>query len=353
MGWLAWSAGGDTGRVHPSVTVDSEVETGALMIEGPLPSELRAVTLLEVGCLHPEPSLLRIQSIPGEGFSVLITRGTKIFHALISHTLRARTDLFRLVFNWNSVDGSGSLSIEHPGDSGLFAKPLKGCPALPGALILGAISEMRARQDNVDATSHIGFHKGRMAIGPCATMDFHTPILTPRGYVEIGTLRSGDTVVSGNGDIVPVLALFKRVVPAFGSAAPIRLRAPYFGLQSDLVMAAPQRLIVGGSNVEYTFGCDSVLIPAHHLINGTAAIRQPTQGLATYYQLLLPNCEPVIASNLQVESLFVGRLRRRKDIFEYTTLARLPRYALPEHAPQAIQILRPFEAITLAAMRAA
>lgn len=353
MGWLAWSAVTDTGRVHPSVTGEGDIETGALVLEGPLPSELRAATLLEVGCLHPEPCLLRIQSIPGEGFSVLLTRGADVFHALISHTLRARTATFRLTFNWDARDGSGNLSIEHPGDPAIFSSNLKACPALPDALILGAISELRMQSDLGETLEYVGFHKGPLAIGPAGTLDYHTPILTPRGYLAIGALRCGDTVINGTGETVPVLACFKRVVPAYGSGAPVRLRAPYFGLQSDLVMAGTQHLIAGGSNVEYTFGRDTVMIPAQHLVNGTAAIAQPTTGLATYYQLLLPDGDPIVASNVQLESLFVGRLRRRKEIFRYTTLAQMPRHVVPEHATPVSQILRPFEAITLAAMRAA
>jgi hypothetical protein len=96
-----------------------------------------------------------------------------------------------------------------------------------------------------------------------------------------------------------------------------------------------------------------VLIPAQHLINGTAAIAQPTNGTTTYFQLLLPESEAFIASELSLESLFIGRMRRRKDIFNYTTLAALPRNLLPEHSVTLSQILLQFEAITLAAMRAA
>lgn len=352
MGWLAYSGGGNSTVAHASVTPQSLITCGALVIEGALPSDRRAATLLEVATLHPEPALLRIQSIPGEGFSVLISAGTNVFHAILSHTLESRTERFRLTLNWNSADGSGLLAIEHPGDHALFTRKLGACIALPGSLILGALSEFRAAQPS-QQLSYIGFHKGLLAVGPTPTLDYHTPVLTPQGYRPIGAMRPGDTVVSANGDIVPVLGLFKKVTPAFGSYAPVRLRAPYFGLQSDLVMAGTQRMIAGGSDVEYTFGRDEVLIPAQHLINGTAAIAQPTHGTATYYQLLLPTNESFIASEICLESLFIGRLRRKKEIFAYTTLAALPRHLLPEHAASAGQILRPFEAITLAAMRAA
>ncbi len=352
MGWLAWSNGSENNAVHGSVTPHSQVTCGALVLEAPLPSETRAATLLEVATLHPTPALLRIQSIPGEGFSVLLSSGTSVFHALVSHTLQARTDTFRLTLNWDANSGNGLLSIEHPGDDALFTREITACIPMPGAIIHGALSEMREHA-STQKLSHIGFHKGALSIGPAPTLDYHTPVLTPHGYRPIGTMQPGDTVVSASGDIVPVLGVFKKVTPPFGSNAPVRLRAPYFGLQSDLVMAGTQRLIVGGSDVEYTFGQDTVLIPARHLINGTAAIAQPASSTMTYYQLLLPESEAFIASELCLESLFVGRLRRRKDIFKYTTLSTLPRNLLPEHAATVSQILCPYEAITLAAMRAA
>lgn len=352
MGWLAWSGGGEAKALHSSVTAHSQITSGALVLEASLPSETRAATLLEVASLHPTPALLRIQSIPGEGFSVLLSSGGAVFHALVSHTLQARTDNFRLTLNWDAESGDGLLSIEHPGDDALFTREVVGCVPMPGALIHGALSEMRDPK-SAGKLSYIGFHKGALSIGPAPTLDYHTPVLTPQGYRPIGTMQPGDTVVSASGDIVPVLGIFKKVTPAFGSYAPVRLRAPYFGLHSDLVMAGTQRLIVGGSDVEYTFGCDTVLIPAQHLINGTAAIAQPAAGTMTYYQILLPESEAFIASELSLESLFVGRLRRRKDIFKYTTLAALPRNLLPEHAATVSQTLCPYEAITLAAMRAA
>jgi hypothetical protein len=350
MGWLAWSGGGETGAAHRDVTPKSQITKGALVIEAPLPSETRAMTLLEVSALHPTPSLLRVQSIPGEGFSILISSGGRVCHALISHTLRARTARFRLTLNWDAATGDGLLSVEHPGDDALFTREVTGCCAMPGALVLGALSEMRSAERRIELA---GFHSGPLAIGPSATLDYHTPVLTSFGYRKIGEIKAGETVITPSGSGVPVLGTFRTTHPGFASQAPVRLRAPYFGLQSDLVMAGTQRMIAGGSDVEYTFGQDNVLIPAQHLINGTAAIAQPASGLVTYFQLLLPQNEAIVASDVHMESLFIGRLRRKREIFKYTTLAALPRHLLPEHAKRPHQVLRPFEAVTLAAMRAA
>ncbi len=351
MGWIAWAAAGTPGVAHPSLTQCAQIETGALTFETQIPQSQNAETLLEVQAQHPEHSLLRIQAIPGEGFSILLTYGPHVFHALICHTLTARTARVRLTFNW-TASGKGALTIEHPGDDNLFFKSIDGCPPMPGALIVGALSQLHL-QPKSRTEDFIAFHQGALAVGPEPTLEYHTPILTPNGYQKIGTLQAGDLVISADGDIVPILGTLHSVVPPVGTFRPIRLRAPYFGLQSDLIVAATQRIIVGGSVVEYMFGRDSVQIPAEHLVNGTAAIHQPTQGLMRYHQVLLPHGQAITASGVQVESAFIGRIRRRKDLFPYTTLAHVPRHLLPEHAKPTRPVLKPFEAITLAEMRAA
>ena len=176
------------------------IETAALVLEAPLPSNRRAATLFEVASLHPD-------------------------------------------------------------DDALFTHDLAGCIPMPGALILKALAEMRSAEV-AQNLPYIGFHQGPIHVAPSSTLDYHTPVLKPLCYRKIGMMKPGDTAISTGGDIVPVLGVFKNTTPAFGSFAPVRLRAPYFVLQSDLVMAGAQRLIFGGSNAEYTFGCDEVLIPA-------------------------------------------------------------------------------------------
>ena len=99
----------------------------------------------------------------------------------------------------------------------------------------------------------------------------HTPITTQFGDKPICKLRRGDLVVTDEGELVPVLQVVRRIVPARGSFHPIRLRAPYFGLSRDIVVAPHQRLIMAGSQVEYIFSKEAVLVPARHLINDVSA----------------------------------------------------------------------------------
>ena len=110
---------------------------------------------------------------------------------------------------------------------------------------------------------------------------------------------------------------------------------------------------MSGSQVEYMFGREAVLVPAQHLLNDRSAL--PAQGPAfvTYYHLLLAGHEAIVAAGAPVESFYIGRLRRKPDQFESSVLAGFDRSRLPEHPKPVRPVLMPHEAVTLALSRAA
>ena len=190
-------------------------------------------------------------------------------------------------------------------------------------------------------------------IGPLPCLTQHTPVATPRGYVPIGSLKRGDQVFTEDGQIVPVLHCIAYRAPALGSFRSIRLRAPYFGLQQDIIAAPNQRLIMRGSEVEYLFDAEAVLVPARHLVNGFAARYEKVGPLVTHAQVVLPDHQPILAAGTAVESLYLGRLRRKPDALAASVMAHIPKTLLPEHGKPAYPVLRAFEAITLVEQRAA
>nr|WP_283254966.1 Hint domain-containing protein [Marivita sp. GX14005] len=179
------------------------------------------------------------------------------------------------------------------------------------------------------------------------------PLETAQGPRLVMSLRQGDVVRAAGGALVPVLHTAAREVPALGSFRPIRLRAPYFGLQQDVVVSRHQRLLVNGPEVEYLFGREEVLIPATALVDGYAARFEPAPRFARYHQILLPHHDAVRTSGAALESLYIGRMRRDTALLDASVLGGLPRALLPEHHRAGYQVLRAFEAITLAEARAA
>jgi hypothetical protein len=190
-------------------------------------------------------------------------------------------------------------------------------------------------------------------VGPTPTLGPDTMIDTPDGLRRAGTLKRGDTVRTRGGDIVPVLHRIDRTVPARGSFAPLRLRAPYFGLLEDVLVSTQQRLVIDGSEVEYLFNQEAVLVPARHLVNGFAARPEPTGPTMRYTQLILPAHEAVVAAGTAMESLYIGRLRRKRDLLDNTVLRGLDRGSLPEHGRSAHPELQWYDAIHLARQRVA
>ena len=107
--------------------------------------------------------------------------------------------------------------------------------------------------------------QGRAWIGPATLVD------TPGGARAAGLLRVGDRVMTDAGPLQ--LREVRRIeVPSRGSHTPVILRAPYFGATGDILVSADQRVRLSGSNVEYLFGDEAVLVEAGHLTDARSAL---------------------------------------------------------------------------------
>jgi hypothetical protein len=152
---------------------------------------------------------------------------------------------------------------------------------------------------------------------------------------------------------VPVLQTVARTVPARGSFAPIRIRAPYYGLIDDIIIAPEQHVVIDGPEVEYLFSCDKVLTPARHLANGFAAFSEPCGPLTRYTQLILPGHETLLAGGAALESMYIGGIRRDAHLLASSVMFGMDRNDLPEHEAPRHKVLNWYEAIHLAKRRAA
>ena len=75
--------------------------------------------------------------------------------------------------------------------------------------------------------------------------------------------------------------------------------------------------------------------------------------MAEYVQVVLPGHAALIAAGCALESLYIGRIRRKPALHAASVLAGVPDRELPEHGAPVHQVLRSFEAITLLENRAA
>ncbi len=331
---------------------DSLLTRGTILVEAQLSPDHRPHTIIGYKRDHPWCSSLSLSMLPGGGISLVLTQGADVTHATLPDRLPARGETVRMTYAWDAPAREGRLSVEHPGSGRIFLTRVEA----PKPLLLSDLRLLTHTPASGPAGSEVSLLAISTApepIGPQATLSPDVPIATPHGYRPAGSLRVGDLVRTMTGQSVPVLDVLRHTVPARGTFAPVRLRAPYFGLRRDIVVAPDQRLVIGGSDVEYTFGRERVLVPARHLVNGTSALTERCSPTVSYVQLLLPGHEVLIAAGTPTESLFIGRLRRKRDLLAASMLHAYPRAHLPEHAQSAYRVLKPYEAMTLAAQRAA
>jgi hypothetical protein len=363
MGWIAVTdqTGGQfmpqgLGEPAPGATPvpepDALMPRGTLMIETRPAAEARPQTLLSFSRSHPWRGSFSVQALPSGGITLVETQADDLRHATLPYRIDDRTDSLRITYSWDAPGRWARLSVERPDVFGLTSVALPPPHPIP-------LSDMRTvftdpRQRVMDREVIFAALSSRVEpVGPMPGLSATVPVLTPGGYVAAGRLRRADQVLTTGGAPVPVLQSLNRRVPALGSFRPVRLRAPYFGLRRDIVVAPHQRLVIRGSEVEYLFNSEAVLVPARHLVNGFSALFAESPMMVSYHNLLLPGHEELDAAGTQTESLYVGRLRRKPDLIGCSLLGPCNRARLPEHPKPLWPVLKPYEAITLAMNRAA
>lgn len=325
---------------------------GTLMLETRLSPEGHLQNLIDFESHGIWPSALMIKALPSGGVVLVVTQGNEIMHSAVKPPLKSRTDTLRIVYAWDSVARLGRLSVQHPDSASAEVTLVRN----PRPIRVADLRAMILRHASVSIDPDVvflGLSDRIEPAGPTPTLSGSTEVLTPTGYCAVNTLKTGDTVVTDLGQVVPVLHTVHQTVPARGSFAPVRLRAPYFGLTRDMIVGTEQRIVLDGSDVEYMFGKEGVLAAATHLVNGTAAVQMETGPTIRYSQLILPQAQAVRMQGASAESLYLGRLRRDPRKFKASLLAFLDRGSMPEHGGTAHQVLQPYEAVTLAQRRAA
>jgi hypothetical protein len=364
MTWIA-SAGHKEGRFSPNglgidrraapqidMAENAILERGTLMLETRMSPTGKPQILFGFDRVFPWSRAFSIQAIPGGGVSLVHSDHGEVCHAALRWRGTGRADVVRITFSWDAPSGWAQLSLERPEESTVISAQVNRLKPFYIKDLHDAILSKGDRTFSSDAV-FIALSDEIEPVGPMPTLTLDTPIATPWGYKDLRNLARGDTVITETSGSVPILQRVTRTVPALGSFAPIRLRAPYFGLRQDVIVAPDQRLIIRGSDVEYMFGKEAVLVPARHLVNGFAARYEPTGSTVTYSHLLLAGHETLLVAGSSFESLYIGRIRRKPDQLHASSLASFERNGLPEHGKPVFPILKAFEAITLADQRAA
>lgn len=353
MGWLAvcdhdshWSA------PLRDTEADTLITRGSLVIETRLPQLRRLRPLVSYSGGGDWPLHFALQALPDGGLSLVLDQGGEVLHRVVDCADTGRSDILRITYCWDAPAREARLVVERTDQDQIVLLP---CPN-PRPFLARHMAALMEPGQGRYLSPEVLFVAASSAIepvGPMPTLAPNIPIATPSGEREAGHLRRGDLVLTPEGLAVPVLQAVHRIVPARGSYAPLNLRAPYFGLRKDIIVASTQKLLIAGSEVEYLFGRETVHLQAGHL-RGNASVQPVRAGwFARYVQVLLPGHETLLAAGSQAESLYAGRIRRKPAHLRASIFARFDRSTLPEHAPPAAAPLRAFDAMVLAEHRSA
>lgn len=331
---------------------DALMVRGSLVIETRVPTTRRPRPLVSYKRGGDWPLHLSLQVVPGGGLTLILDQGGEVLHRTINHSETGRADVMRITYSWDAHNRVGRLALERTDQDTVILLPVASPKPLRYSDALALIRPGEGRYVAPDVL-YLALSTAIEPVGPMPSLMPDTPVATPKGYRPVCEMRRGDTVLTPEGETVPVLHVLSRQVPASGSFHPVRMRAPYFGLLQDITVAPSQRLVLSGSEVEYLFGRESVLVPACHLAGGTTAKIAVSGPVVTYWQLVLPDHQALLVAGTSAESLYIARLRRKKAELNASLLAGCDRNSLPEHGKLIHPVLRPFDAQILAEQRAA
>jgi len=280
--------------------------------------------------------------------SMTFKQGVAFSRAEIALPPVPREGYLRVSYSWDAPRRSARLTVEFLDDGRIFQAQSANPVPLP-------VHDIRALIRNGQSTRldpalcYISVSSKVEPVGFGKGIRGDTPIETARGPVPVERLRLGDMVVTAGAGNQPVRWIVKRTVPALGYFRPIRLRAPFLGLDRDVVVAPEHRVRLDCIDTGYTLDDDEVLVPAAMLTNGKHARSEARHRLVDYYQVLLDVHDCLLHDGLWAESLFLGTMSRQPELIATTALGVAPVSALPVHRAFKEEELSGFELRNLAA----
>ncbi|MEX3017159.1 Hint domain-containing protein [Gymnodinialimonas hymeniacidonis] len=172
-----------------------------------------------------------------------------------------------------------------------LATMAEACPAAEGYLKVAHIAAVAP--DLVPATDLPGVESGAI-------------IATDQGPRPVDALQAGDMLLDASGEAHPLRWIEARPRLCMGRNAPMRLRAPYFGLARDLIVTPQTRILQTGPVVDYLCGTDAVLAQVGDLANGRAVFRDRHQAVRTFYHMMLDDPACILVENCPIETAHLG-----------------------------------------------
>jgi len=266
-GWIALS---DTAPQSRALQGE-RLPQGLFVLEFAVPVRGSAVLLQHRSAAGD--SLWSVFLDPEAGMMILHRQGAGLRRYVLPGPVPTTVGVARLGFRFDVAWRDWHMQLDILGhDAPMTAA---GSDPLPLALDdLAALCAGRGQTQRHPAVLWFGATTGDALPDRAPWIGLGTRVDTLKGPVPANALRPGDQILTLDDGPVPVLRVTRRALPSAGFFAPVLLRAPFFGAQRDLLTSSDQLVMLSGTQVEYHFGEDEVLVPAAALIDGRRALAE-------------------------------------------------------------------------------
>jgi hypothetical protein len=131
-------------------------------------------------------------------------------------------------------------------------------------------------------------------------------VMTRGGARAVDSLRVGNELVTATGARMPLRWIERRPRLCLGRSAPVRLRAPYFGLARDIWVTPETRVVRSGPAVEYIFGVEKVLVRAGDMTTIAGARRDRWKPVRHVHHLMLDDHACVMVDRCGIETALLA-----------------------------------------------
>lgn len=138
-------------------------------------------------------------------------------------------------------------------------------------------------------------------------------VATPEGEVPVERIVPGMSVLGHDGAAHVVRWTDTRERLCLGRAAPVLLRAPFFGLAADTCVTPETRLMRNGADVEYLAGTEAVLVRAIDLVSGGTAILDRRRPVRRFHHVMLDDPACLRLWRCRVETAFLSEVLAAED----------------------------------------
>lgn len=138
---------------------------------------------------------------------------------------------------------------------------------------------------------------------PCFVSGTH--IRTEHGKVPVEHLQVGQNVMTRDAGPQPIRWIGKRLLPAEGDMAPVRINAGTFGDHNTLMVSPLHRVLIRNMHADLLFGSSEVLIAARDLIDSRSVCRVEG-GMVEYIHILFDDHQVIWSEGLETESFLPG-----------------------------------------------